>query len=436
MEQTTFWDNNIRQSVPLAERMRPQVLRDFVGQKHLISDDSFLVRLIRVDRVGSCIFWGCAGTGKTTLANIIANSTQGRFVKLNAVSSGVADAKKVIDDAAKELRFSGKKTYLLLDECHRWSKAQSDCVLQAIENGTIIFIGSTTENPYVSMTPAIVSRCRVFEFLPLNDDEIKIALSKAVYSPNGFADLKITVTDDAIDLIAQAAAGDLRSAFNALELAVLTTQENADNTIVVNRDVAINCGLKKALSIDKNDYYDMISAFIKSMRGSDADGALFWFARLLEAGCDPLLLARRMVILASEDIGNADPLASIVATNALVAYTHIGMPEGRIILGNAVVYLCNCPKSNAAYMAIDSAIACAVDNPSLAVPNHLADHSYKRNSEDDRESGYLYPHSFGGYVKQQYLPDKLKDEVFYTPITDSEKERYKKIRNTDNASIK
>ncbi len=414
-EQNSIFQDEKVNNVPLAERMRPRVLSQFIGQKHLIFDGSLLCRAIKADKLGSCIFWGVPGSGKTSLANIIANSTGSHFEKLNAVSSGVADAKKIIDEATKRFNAYGQKTYLLLDECHRWSKAQSDCMLPAIEKGYITFIGSTTENPYVSMTRAIVSRCRVFEFLPLTSSDVVDGLKQALQRDVVLSKLKITVDDDAYSYIAETASGDMRNAYNALELAVLTTDVDANGAIHITRTIASQSMQKKALSVDTGTYYDMISAFIKSMRGSDANAAMFWFERLIEAGTDPLLLARRIVIHAAEDVGLADPLALPVATAALTAFQNIGLPEGRIPLSEAILYICNCPKSNSVVTALEGATAAARNNPSARVPSYLMDGNHPRTTEEIDAPAYKYPHNYGGWVQQQYLPDEVKDDVYFTP---------------------
>ena len=290
---------------PLAEKMRPKTLAEFVGQKHIVGDNTLLVRAIRSGELGSCIFYGPPGTGKTTLANIIANTMNGNFRKLNAVSSGVADAKVIIEEARKNRMLFGKQTYLLLDECHRWSKAQSDCVLSAIEDGSIIFIGSTTENPFTSMTRAIVSRCRVFEFKPIEDVEVIEYLKRAIKdSTNGFGNLNVKITDKALAHFAWASSGDLRMALNSLDLAVKTTPANENNEIIIDETVAEQSIQKKVLSIDETEYYDMLSCFCKSIRGSDSDAALYYSQRLIAAGCDPMLIARRLVAHASEVVCN------------------------------------------------------------------------------------------------------------------------------------
>lgn len=413
--------DNIKQSnIPLAERMRPSVLSQFVGQSHMIFEGSLLCRAIIADKLGSCIFWGPPGTGKTTLANIIANSTGSHFVKLNAVSSGVADAKKVIDDAIKAFNAYGQRTFLLLDECHRWSKAQSDCVLPAVEKGYITFIGSTTENPYVSMTRAIVSRCRVFEFLPLTTQDIEKGLRRALATDKVLGNMNVTATEEAIEYLAQMCSGDMRNAYNALELACLTTNANEDGKVVVDKLTASQSMQKKRHTVDNQMYYDMISAFIKSMRGSSVEGAMFWFARLIEAGCDPMLLARRIVIHASEDVGLADPQALVVAVSALTALQNIGLPEARIPMTQAIMYICNAPKSNSVVETLYSAVELARDNPLAAVPVHLQDKNFPRESDSKQTIAYKYPHNYGGYVQQQYLPDELVGQQFYTPTNNGE----------------
>lgn len=414
-EQNSIFQEEKVNNIPLAERMRPKVLSQFIGQKHIIYDGSLLCRAIKADKLGSCIFWGVPGTGKTSLANIIANTTGSHFEKLNAVSSGVADAKKIIEEATKRFNAYGQKTYLLLDECHRWNKAQSDCMLPAIEKGYITFIGSTTENPYVSMTRAIVSRCRVFEFLALTKDDVIDGLKQAIKRDVVLSKLNVVIDADAYDYIAETASGDMRNAYNALELAVLTTDVDSSGAIHITRKIASQSMQKKALSVDSGTYYDMISAFIKSMRGSDANAAMFWFERLIEAGTDPLLLARRIVIHAAEDVGLADPAALTLATSALVAFQNLGLPEGRIPLSEAILYICNCPKSNSVVNALGAATQSAQNHPSARVPSYLIDDNHPRTTEEIDAPAYKYPHNYGGWVQQQYLPDEVKDEVYFTP---------------------
>ena len=403
--------NQYKQNAPLYERMRPDCIDDFIGQEHIVGKNSLLRRAISSDMLGSCIFFGPPGTGKTTLANIIACTTKAKFVKLNAVSSGVSDAKKVIDEAKQHYLMTGKSTYLLLDECHRWNKAQSDSVLSAIEEGYIIFIGSTTENPFISMTRAIVSRCRVFEFKPLTTDNIKQALVCAVSDKErGLGNLNIELTDEALEHFAWASNGDLRCAMNALELAVKTTPMGKNNKITIDKQTASESIQRKVLSTDENMYYDMLSAFCKSIRGSDADAALYWSNRLITAGCDPLLIARRLMAHCSEDIGMADSNALLLATSALVALKNMGLPEGNIPLSHAIIYACEAPKSNSVVVAIQKAQYDVEHTGSDSVPNHLKNHPTL-----DHKTPYKYPHDFGGYVYQEYLPDSIKDHVYYIP---------------------
>lgn len=398
--------DQINKVQPLAERMRPAVLSDFVGQQHIVAADSLLSRAIKADKVGSCIFWGPPGTGKTTLANIIANSTGSSFAKLNAVASGVADAKKIIDEAAKNLQMYGKRTYLLLDECHRWNKAQSDCVLSAIEGGVINFIGSTTENPYVAMTPAIISRCRVFEFRPLDGDDIRRSLKKAVASSKGLAGMNVVLLDDALEHFVNFCGGDLRNALNALEMAAVSSTANSAGQIIIDKTTAAQSSQATPLSIDTDAYYDSISAFCKSMRGSDGEAALYWFFRLLDAGCDPMLLARRIVVHASEDVGLADSNALVLAVSALDALKNIGIPEARIPLAHAILYICNAPKSNKVIVEMGKAQEYVAKYPHFQVPSHLRDGHYKHSS-DEVKAEYKYPHDYGGYIEQEYLPKEL-----------------------------
>ena len=396
---------------PLAERMRPTSLREFLGQSHIAEDGSLLRRAIMLDRLGSCIFWGPPGCGKTTLANIIANSTSGSFVKLNAVNSGVSDVKRVGEEAAERLRMYGKKTYLLLDECHRFNKTQSDSLLPLIENGTIIFIGSTTENPFASMTPAIVSRCRVFEFKRLTDETVKRALKNALTDKKrGLGEYNAEVEEAALDHIAAMSGGDMRVAYNALELAVLTTPPT-DGVVKVTLKDAEQSIQKKALSYDENAYYDMLSAFCKSLRGSDPDAALYWSMRLIRGGCDPLLIVRRLIAHSSEDVGMADPQAMVIAVSALTALKNMGLPEGLLPLSQAIIYVCEAPKSNSVVMAMNAASSDAENVRDDTVPPHLKNSVFADVEDKHKSAGYKYPHDYGGYVEQQYLPDTLKGKI-------------------------
>lgn len=415
---------------PLAERMRPQTLNEFIGQEHIVGEGSLLRRAIAADRLGSCIFYGPPGTGKTTLANIIAKNTNSHFEILNAVSSGVADAKRVIEEAKNRLMMYGKKTYLLLDECHRWNKAQSDSVLSAIEQGYIVFIGSTTENPYVSMTKAIVSRCRLFEFHSLTDKDVLKALNRAINDKRGLLDMNVVAEESALEHLAWASGGDVRTALNALELAAVTTSASADGAIHITKEIAAQSIQKRVLSISDDNYYDMLSAFCKSLRGSDSNAGLYWAMRLIDAGCDPLLIFRRIIAHSAEDVGMANPNALVVATSALTAYEKIGIPEGTLPLAEAIICVCESEKSNSVVIARDEAERAVQTVKKEAVPMYLRDVNYKQ----EKISGYKYPHDYGGYVEQQYLPDDLKDAKFYVPsdhgyekVVKERQERLKKL---------
>lgn len=416
---------------PLAERMRPQTLNEFIGQEHIVGEGSLLRRAIAADRLGSCIFYGPPGTGKTTLANIIAKNTNSHFEILNAVSSGVADAKRVIEEAKNRLMMYGKKTYLLLDECHRWNKAQSDSVLSAIEQGYIVFIGSTTENPYVSMTKAIVSRCRLFEFHSLTDKDVLKALNRAINDKRGLLDMNVVAEESALEHLAWASGGDVRTALNALELAAVTTSASADGAIHITKEIAEQSIQKRVLSISDDNYYDMLSAFCKSLRGSDSNAGLYWAMRLIDAGCDPLLIFRRIIAHSAEDVGMANPNALVVATSALTAYEKIGMPEGTLPLAEAIICVCESEKSNSVVIARDEAERAVQTVKKEAVPMYLRDVNYKQ----EKISGYKYPHDYGGYVEQQYLPDDLKDAKFYVPSDHGYekvvKERQERLKNFD-----
>lgn len=423
------FNDNEEKAKPLAERMRAATLDDFVGQKHIVAEGSLLRRAIALDRLGSCIFWGPPGCGKTTLANVIAAQTNGEFIKLNAVNAGVADVKKAVDKARDNLKMYNRRTYLMLDECHRFNKTQSDSLLPAIEQGTIVFIGSTTENPYASMTPAIVSRCRVFEFRRLTAEEIRGALVRALQDRRkGLGNYAAQVEDAALDHIAETAGGDLRTAYNALELAVLTTPPQSDGTLRVTLADAEQSIQRKALSYNEDLYYDILSAFCKSLRGSDSDAALYYAMRLIEGGCDPLLILRRLVVHAAEDVGMADPDALVVATSALTAFQNIGYPEGLLPLSEAIVYVCEAEKSGAVKNAMFAAKEDAVRTRDDAIPAYLRDVSYGSREMKAAREKYLYPHDFGGWVEQQYLPDSLKDKVYYAPTDNGFEGQVKKTR--------
>ena len=423
------FNNNEETAKPLAERMRANSLEEFIGQKHIVSDGSLLRRAIATDRLGSCIFWGPPGCGKTTLANIIALRTNGEFIKLNAVNAGVADVKKAVEQARDNLKMFNKRTYLLLDECHRFNKTQSDSLLPAIEQGTIIFIGSTTENPYASMTPAIVSRCRVFEFKHLTNEDIIGALKAALKNRHkGLGKRKIQAEEEALEHIASMAAGDLRTAYNALELAALTTDPNEEGNVVITLTDAEQSIQRKALSYSQDTYYDFLSAFCKSLRGSDANAALYYAMRLIEGGCDPMLVARRLVVHSAEDVGMADPRALQIATSAMYALEKIGYPEARIPLAEAIIYVCEAEKSNSVVNAMYAAVADAREVRDDAIPPYLKDSSYGGAEDKANSRKYKYPHDYGGYVEQQYLPDSLKDRVYYSPTENGYEKTVKETR--------
>lgn len=428
-----LFDLNGNESVakPLAERMRANNLNEFIGQKHIVAEGSLLRRAISLDRLGSCIFWGPPGTGKTTLANIIAQTTHGEFIKLNAVQSGVADVKKAVEDARNNLKMYGKRTYLMLDECHRFNKTQSDSLLPAIEQGTIIFIGSTTENPFASMTPAIVSRCRVFEFKRLSFEDIRGAIVKALTDKRkGLGEYSAVVDDDALDHIARVAGGDLRTAYNALELAVLTTPPQSDGSIRVTLSDAEQSIQKKAMSYSEDAFYDYLSAFCKSLRGSDSNAALYYAMRLIEGGCDPMIIARRLSIHAAEDVGMADPNALIMAASATYIFEKTGYPEGLEPLCEAIIYVCEAPKTNTVEIAMNAAKRDAREvRDDEGVPPYLKDNTFGDKDTKAQSSKYKYPHNYaGGYVEQQYLPDKLKDRIYYTPSDYGFEKTVKEIR--------
>lgn len=401
------------QRIPLAERMRANNLDEFVGQEHIVGKNKLLYRAISTGSVGSCIFYGPPGTGKTTLAGIIAKMLNANIEKLNAVSSGVADAKAVIERARTQKRMFGQDTYLLLDECHRWSKAQSDCVLQAIEEGDIFFIGSTTENPYTSMTRAIVSRCSVFEFKKISQKDVLKVLERALADKEkGLGNFKTKVDKDALDYLAFACNGDVRNALNSLELAVLSTKVGKDRYIHIDKETMAECLNKRPLSIDENMFYDYLSAFCKSLRGSDTDAALYYAFRLIKAGIDPQIIARRMIAHASEDIGMADSNALLLAISALTSCEKIGPPECYLTITHAIIYICEAEKSNSVVVAMNKAMEDAENEREDMVPNHLKNHP---STNDDGHGKYKYPHDFGGYCKQQYMPDNLKDKIYYVP---------------------
>lgn len=410
-------EEQLRQHAPLAARMRPQTLDDIIGQEHILGEGSLLRRVIQADRLyGSIILYGPPGTGKTSLAQVIANSTKAHFEKLSAVLAGVADLRKAIEGARERRRLYQTRTILFVDEVHRWNKAQQDALLPHVENGLITLIGATTQNPYFDVIKALVSRSRVFELKSLSAENIKEVLLRALAdTEHGFGLRKIIVDDDALQHLAEISSGDARNALNALELAVESTPLGQDETHIT-LEVAQESIQRRAVMYDKTDdqHYDTISAFIKSVRGSDPDAALYWLAKMLYAGEDPRFILRRLMILASEDIGLADPMGIVVANAAAQNYEMLGMPEGAYPIAHATLYLATAPKSNTVG-AYFSALAEIEKNGAKPVPTHLMDASRDAKALGHGQ-GYRYPHDFEGHwVKQQYLPDGLQDKRFYNP---------------------
>jgi putative ATPase len=425
-----LFEQNVDRAAPLADRMRPRSIDEFYGQAHIVGPGKLLRRAIESDRLTSSIFFGPPGSGKTTLAYVIANTTGAAFEKLNAVTSGVKDVRVIIDRAEQRLKLHGQATYLLLDECHRWSKTQSDSILPAIEKGIIRFVGSTTENPMVSMTSAIVSRCRLFQFFGLTKDDVKQIVRAALAdSERGLGALAVTVDEDALEHIANVANGDARTALNSVELAVLTTSPDANGTIHITLDIAEESIQRRAVRCDDEEYYNMLSAFCKSLRGSDSNAALFWFARLIYAGVDPRLIVRRILAHASEDIGLANPSAMTQAVAAAQALEFVGMPEARLSIAQAIIFLCESPKSNAVVMAIDGAFSDAEHAYQVPVPLHLRDTHYHGADKLGNGKGYKYPHEFERhYTPQQYLPDNLLGKVYYKPSDEGYEKKIKETR--------
>lgn len=408
---------NLKKEAPLADRMRPRTLEEFIGQEHIVGQGKLLRRAILADKLGSCIFYGPPGSGKSTLAEIIANTTYSAFRKMNAVSDGVKQAREIISEAENYSKLYGGSTYLLLDECHRWSKTQSDSMLPAIEKGTIKLIGSTTENPLVAMTPAIVSRCRLFEFHPLTEQDVQTAVLRALADEErGYGQRKIHLEESALHHIVHTANGDCRAALGALELAVLTTSPNEQGEILIDLQTAEDSIQKRAVRMDDSEYYDMLSAFCKSLRGSDSDAALFWCGRMLYAGVDPRIITRRMIVHASEDVGLANPQALQQAVAAAQALELLGMPEARLNIAQAIIFICESPKSGSVTEAVEKAFYDAEHSYQIGVPSYLRDTHYSGSERTESGKGYLFPHDFPGhYVPQQYLPDNLAGARYYTP---------------------
>ena len=412
-------ENSMEKESPLASSLRPRTLDEVVGQQHIVGRDKLLYRAIQADKLGSVIFYGPPGTGKTTLAKVIANTTSADFKQINATVAGKKDMEEVVKEAKDSMGMYGRKTILFVDEIHRFNKGQQDYLLPFVEDGTLILIGATTENPYFEVNGALISRSRIFELKPLEKDDIKELIHRAVYDRDrGMGSYDAVIDEDAADFLADTANGDARAALNAVELGVLTTGRGEDQKIHIDLAVAQECIQKRVVRYDKNgdNHYDTISAFIKSMRGSDPDAAVYYLARMLYAGEDIKFIARRIMICASEDVGNADPQALVVAVNAAMAVERIGMPEAQIVLSQAVTYVASAPKSNAACNAVFKAMEVVKSQRTMPVPVHLQDKHYKGAEKLGHGAGYKYAHDYPKhYVKQQYLPDGLEGEVFYEP---------------------
>lgn len=422
-------ENKMEKESPLAARLRPTTLDEVVGQQHIIGKDKLLYRAIKADKLGSVIFYGPPGTGKTTLAKVIANTTSAEFTQINATVAGKKDMEEVVAKAKDTYGMYGKKTILFVDEIHRFNKGQQDYLLPFVEDGTVVLIGATTENPYFEVNSALISRSVVFELKPLDKSDILTLIHRAVYDEKkGMGAYQAVIDDDAAEFLAEISGGDARHALNAIELGVLTTERSEDGKIHITLEVASECIQKRVVRYDKtgDNHYDTISAFIKSMRGSDPDAALYYLARMLYAGESLTFIARRIMICAAEDVGMADPNALTVAVSAAQAVERIGMPESRIILAEAAAYVACAPKSNASYLAVDEAIAEVEQSGNLPIPAHLQDAHYKGASKLGHGIGYLYAHDFENhYVKQQYLPYELNGKEFYRPTDNGYEKKVK-----------
>lgn len=427
---------NMEKEAPLAARLRPTSLEDVVGQKHIIGKDKLLYRAIKADKLNSVIFYGPPGTGKTTLAKVIAETTKGVFRQINATSSGKKDMEAVIKEAKDSMGMYKKKTILFIDEIHRFNKTQQDYLLPFVEDGTLTLIGATTENPYFEVNGALLSRSIIFELYPLEKEDIRKLILRAIEDKEkGMGSYKVKIDDDALEFLSDTANGDARSALNALELGVLTTERSEDGYICITLDVASECIQKRVVQYDKSgdNHYNTISAFIKSMRGSDPDASVYYLAKMLYAGEDIKFIARRIMICAAEDVGNADPNALILATSAAQAVERLGLPEARIVLSQAATYVACAPKSNAAYLAIDEALEAIKNERTAKVPSHLMDAHYKGAKKLGHGLNYKYAHDYKNhYVKQQYLPDELNGRTFYNPTNQGYekkiKDYFKKIK--------
>lgn len=422
-------ENNMEKDSPLAARLRPTKLDEVVGQQHILGKDKLLYRAIQADKLSSVIFYGPPGTGKTTIAKVIANTTSAEFKQINATVAGKKDMEEVVKQAKETLGMYGKKTILFVDEIHRFNKAQQDYLLPFVEDGTLILIGATTENPYFEVNGALISRSNIFELKPLSAEDVRTILTRAVYDKErGMGAYNAEIDEDALDFLADISNGDARNALNAVELGIMTTDRSEDGKIHITLDVASECIQKRVIRYDKtgDNHYDTISAFIKSMRGSDPDAAVYYLAKMLYAGESVTFIARRIMICASEDVGNADPMALTVAVSAAQAVERIGMPESQIILSQAVTYIATAPKSNAACNAIFDATQAVAETKNVTIPTHLQDAHYKGAAKLGHGVGYEYPHVYPNhYVEQQYLPYELTGKEFYRP---SENGYEKKIR--------
>ena len=425
-------------SEPLSYRMMPTNLDEYVGQEHILAKDKILYRTIKADRLSSIILWGPPGCGKTSLAKVISNTTKYKFVKLNAVTAGVSDIKHAIEDSNVSMFNMSGRVVLFIDEIHRFNKLQQDALLPYVENGKVILIGATTENPYFEVNKALISRSMVFQLHQLSNENVFTVLKRAIVSEKGLASFNIENSEGTLKKIAASSNGDVRTALNALEIAVLTTAPNATGVIKITDEIAKECVVDNKIMFDKDgdSHYDNISAFIKSMRGSDPDAAVFYLARAIYAGEDPVFLARRICILAAEDVGMADPMALVVANSALQVVKAIGMPEGRIVLSEAAIYMANAPKSNASYNAINSALSDVENVDTGIIPMHIRNAPVKGMEKDGYHVGYKYPHDYHNHlVDQQYLPDKIKDVKYYLPdenCINSFKDEVKNKNSQDN----
>ncbi|MBZ9625012.1 replication-associated recombination protein A [Clostridium sp. FP2] len=432
-------EKNLLKDAPLSERLKPGKLEDYVGQGHILGKGKLLHRAIIADKITSLILYGPPGTGKTSLAKVIANTTKSNFVRLNAVTDGLKELREVVATAKNDLGMYDIKTILFIDEIHRFNKAQQDALLPYVEKGTIVLIGATTENPYFEVNNALISRSMLFKLEPLEEKHIQKIIMRALKDKEvGFGNANICMDSVAVDYLANMANGDARRALNALELSILTTDRDEQGRINITIEVAQECLQKKHIKYDKNrdEHYDVVSAFIKSMRGSDPDATIHYLSRMIYAGEDPKFIARRIVIAAAEDVGNADPIALLVANNAAQAVQFVGMPEARIILSQAAIYIACAPKSNASYVAINKALKDVEEKNIGGVPPYLRDQSYSGAKKLGHGVGYLYPHDYeGNYVKQEYLPDELIGTVYYEALDNGYekkiKERLKALKNKE-----